>query len=469
MDLLVPKVGTSRAAFAIVPPVQLSYRNQHARAFGRTGMTDGNTLSGDQLRLIVLNCVYVAACCLSIVLTALAFPEYHILFDARGAAGAIIVVLTFAAAMPLFALAPFSFGYMIGFYLYIMVAGYLWLNAFSEFAYDHTLTGLSAVASALAFLFPALFISSPLRQVYVLSPKAVDRVLVLILALSVATIAVGASYNFMFVDLENIYTYRDKLDFPRGLLYLFGITSNALLPFAFAMFVEKRAFWRAVAVLLLLMLFYPVTLTKTAFFAPAWLVVVLVASRFFESKTTLTVTMLVPVAIGLVLLGLYNSGAIGFEAAPSYFKVVNLRMIAIPSLAMDYYNFFFARHDLTFFCQIRVVKAALGCGYQDELPNVIYNAFGIGGNFNASLFSTEGIASVGPFFAPLSTLICGLIFGLGNRMSAGLPPRLILISGALATQTFLNLPLTIGMVTYGGALLFLLWYVTPRTIFEPRT
>jgi hypothetical protein len=431
-------------------------------------MTDGNTLSRDQLRLIVLNCVYLAACCLSIVLTALVFPEYHILFDARGATGALIVVLVFAAAMPLFALAPFSFGYMTGFYLYIMVAGYLWLNAFSEFAYNHTLTGLSAAASALAFLLPALFVSSPQRQIYVLSPKAIDRILILIVALSAGTIAVGASYNFMFVDLENIYEYREKLDFPRSLLYLFGITSTALLPFAFAMFVEKRALWRAAAVLLLLVLFYPVTLTKTAFFAPAWLLVMLAASRFLRPKTAFTVTMLAPVAIGLVLLGLYNTGLISFQAAPSYFRVVNLRMIAIPSLAMDYYNYFFARHDLTFFCQVRTVKAIMGCAYQDELPAVIYNAFGIGGNFNASLFSTEGVASVGPFFAPLSALICGLIFGLGNRMSAGLPPRLILISGAMAAQTFLNLPLTIGMVTYGGALLFLLWYVTPRTIFEPR-
>jgi hypothetical protein len=452
-----------------VPPVQLSYRNHQARAFGGTGMTDGNTLSRDQLRLIVLNCIYIAACCLSIVLTALVFPEYHILFDARAATGAVIVVLVFAAILPLFARAPFSFGYMTGFYLYVMVAGYLWLNAFSEFAYNHALTGLSAVASALAFLLPALFVSSPLRQIYVLSPKAIDRILILILVLSAGTIAVGASYNFMFVDIENIYEYREKLEFPRSLLYLFGITSNALLPFAFAMFIEKRAIWRAAAVLLLLVLFYPVTLTKTALFAPAWLVVVLVVSRFFAPKTTITVTMLVPVAIGLVLLGLYNVGAISFAAAPSYFKVVNLRMIAIPSLAMDYYNFFFARHDLTFFCQIRVVKAIMGCAYQDELPNVIYNAFGIGGNFNASLFSTEGVASVGPFFAPLTALVCGLIFGLGNRMAAGLPPRLILLSGALAAQTFLNLPLTIGMVTYGGTLLFLLWYITPRTIFKPQT
>jgi hypothetical protein len=431
-------------------------------------MTDGNTLSPNQLRLIVLNCVYVAACCLSIVLTALAFPEYHILFDARAAAGAVIVVLVFAAAMPLFALAPFSFGYVTGFYLYVMVAGYLWLNAFSEFAYNHTLTGLSAAASALAFLLPALFVSSPLPQIYVLSPKALDRILILILVLSAATVAVGASYNFMFVDIENIYEYREKLEFPRSLLYLFGITSTALLPFAFAMFVEKRALWHAAAVLLLLVLFYPVTLTKTAFFAPAWLLVMLAVSRFVQPKVTVTITMLAPVAIGLVLLGLYNAGLSRFEAAPSYFRVVNLRMIAIPSLAMDYYNYFFARHDLTFFCQVRIVKAVMGCVYQDELPMVIYKAFGIGGNFNASLFSTEGIASVGPFFAPLTALVCGLTFGLGNRMSAGLPPRLILISGAMAAQTFLNLPLTIGMVTYGGAVLFLLWYVTPRAMFESK-
>ncbi len=432
-------------------------------------MTDDSILSRDQLRLIVLNCVYVAACCLSIVLTALVFPEYHILFDARGAVGAVIVVLAFATAIPLFGLAPFSFGYMNGFYLYVMLAGYLWLNAFSEFAYNHTLTGLSAAASALAFLFPALFIYAPLRQIYALSPKALDRLLILILALSAATIAAGASHNFMFVGIDNIYEYREKLEFPRTLLYLFGITSNAMLPFAFAVFVEKRAVWRAAAVLMLLVLFYPVTLTKTALFAPAWLLVVLAVSRFFGPKATLTITMLVPVTIGVVALGLQNAGAINLEAITSYFRVVNLRMIAIPSLALDYYNYFFARHDLTLFCQVRVVNAVFGCPYQEPLPSVIYNAFGIGGNFNASLFATEGIASVGPFFAPLTALACGLIFGLGNRMSAGLPPRLILTSGALAAQTFLNLPMTIGMVSYGGAVLFLLWYVTPRTLFERRT
>ena len=43
------------------------------------------------------------------------------------------------------------------------------------------------------------------------------------------------------------------------------------------------------------------------------------------------------------------------------------------------------------------------------------------GNFNGSLFATEGIASVGPLWAPLSALVCGLIVSLGNSASARLP------------------------------------------------
>jgi hypothetical protein len=51
-------------------------------------------------------------------------------------------------------------------------------------------------------------------------------------------------------------------------------------------------------------------------------------------------------------------------------------------------------------------------------------------------------------------------------LSAGLPPRFILISGAILPQIMLNVPLTTAMLTHGGAILFLLWYFTPRSLFE---
>ena len=88
------------------------------------------------------------------------------------------------------------------------------------------------------------------------------------------------------------------------------------------------------------------------------------------------------------------------------------------------------------------------------------------GNFNASLFATEGIASVGLALAPFTALACGLVIALGNRLSAGLKPRFILISGAALPQVLLNVPLTIALLTNGAAFLFLLWYVTPRSIFD---
>ena len=148
-----------------------------------------------------------------------------------------------------------------------------------------------------------------------------------------------------------------------------------------------------------------------------------------------------------------------------YLYVVNFRTMAVPSVAMDVYNHYFSNHDLTYFCQIRLLKPFMACPYQDQLSVVMEKAYGLG-SFNASLFATEGIASVGPLLAPLSALVCGLVIALGNRVSAGLPPAFVLTSGAVLPQILLNVPLTTTLVTHGAAVLFLLWYVTPRNAFE---
>jgi hypothetical protein len=88
------------------------------------------------------------------------------------------------------------------------------------------------------------------------------------------------------------------------------------------------------------------------------------------------------------------------------------------------------------------------------------------GNVNASLFATEGIASVGPILTPFVALAGGLVISLGNRLSCGLPPGFILLSGGVVLQSFLNVPLTTTLLTNGAAVLFLLWYITPRVVFE---
>jgi hypothetical protein len=126
-----------------------------------------------------------------------------------------------------------------------MILGYLRLNSFSDIQYDHRLAGISAAASAVAFLLPALFISQPIRQILTMTPRSFDRPLICILILSTATIAVGASYNFRLVSLHDMYEYRAKVVAPAIPNYLITIVSSALLPFAFAGFVTRKAYWRS--------------------------------------------------------------------------------------------------------------------------------------------------------------------------------------------------------------------------------
>jgi hypothetical protein len=112
-----------------------------------------------------------------------------------------------------------------------------------------------------------------------------------------------------------------------------------------------------------------------------------------------------------------------------------------------------------------VLKQLMTCPYADQLSIIMDRAYHVG-NMNASMFATEGIASVGPALAPISMFVCGLVIALANRLSSGLPPRFILVSGAIIPQVLLNVPLTVTLLTHGAALLFLLWYVTPRGMFE---
>jgi hypothetical protein len=410
--------------------------------------------------------LHLMACCLSLIYVAEIYATYQlVVFDKTHIFMASLNVVLFAAASILFTLARFSFGYFLGFYFYTMIFGYLWLVAFSKFPYNHTLAAASAFASALAFLVSALFITSPIKQRFVLSARALDNLLSAILVLAVAVIAVGAANSFRLASLADIYHIREEIDLPAWLRYAIGATSNALLPFAFACFVALENRLRATSALLLLLLFYPITLTKLALFAPFWLLFLALMSRFFEARICVVLSLFLPISAGIILVLLFKSEALSFGQIISLFGAINFRMIALPSFALDIYNDFFSTHHLTYFCQISVLKPFVDCPYADQLSIVMQKAYRIG-NFNASLFATEGIASVGMTLAPLAAFACGLVISFVNRLSSGLPSKFILLSGGIFPQIFLNVPLATTLLTNGAALLFLLWYITPRVMFK---
>jgi hypothetical protein len=412
----------------------------------------------------LLLCLHVAACCWSLVYAAESFTGI-ITFDKAHLLLALMSVAPFAIVSILFAISRFSFGYFLGFYFYTMILGYLWFIEFSQLHYDHPLAWISIFLSGLAFLAPALFITSPVHQRMVLSACALDRLLSLILILGAIVVAVGASYNFRLANLADIYKFREGIELPTLLRYAIGIISNALLPFSFACFVARGSRWSAGIALLLILLFYPITLTKTALFAPFWLLFLTLLSRAFEIRTAVILSLFLPISCGIALKLLNELGVAPYALESQYFGAVNSRMIAMPSVALEVYNNFFWTHDLTHFCQINVLKYFVDCPYDEQLSILMSKAYDQGA-FNASLFATEGIASVGPMLAPLSALGCGLVVALANRLCSGLPPKFILLSGGILPQIFLNVPLSTTLLSNGAAVLFLLWYVTPRALEE---
>jgi hypothetical protein len=416
----------------------------------------------ERIKLVLLICIHTVICCLSLAYLAdgsLQIAAFHMFYDPGRLPIAVMAVAAFALVSIAFGFACFSFGYLVGFYFYTMISGYLWLICFTDLNYDHVSAGLSAAVSAMAFLLPALFIVSPLAPVYTMSSRAFDRLLDLILLLAGATVAAGALYNFRLVGIGNIYDVRDAIASPAIVSYAIAITASAVLPFVFAGFVARKAWLRASIALLLLLLVYPVTLSKLFLLAPFWLVAMLLLSKIFDTKTAVVMSLLAPVLIGLVLHLLFP------EQTKLYFSIVNFRLVAIPSNSLDVYNDFFSRHDPTWFCQISFLKWIMSCPYQEPLWTLMQKTYGLG-NLNASLFATEGVASVGLLFAPVVAFGCGLVIALGNRLSAGLPPRFILLSSAVLLPILLNVPFSIFLNTHGAALLFLLWYITPRKIFE---
>jgi hypothetical protein len=422
--------------------------------------------SGERFRLALLICCHITICCVSLMYLAdndppVAFDPvvFHLFFDISRLHIAVAAVGAFTLFSGVFLFARFSFAYFAGFYFYSMIIGYLWLGSFSDLNYDHRLAGLSAAVSGIAFLLSALFLSPPIPRTYVLSERGFDQLLTFILLLAAATVAAGAVYNFHIVAMTRIYEFRDLLESPKLLNYLTGMVLGALLPFAFAAFVARKAYWRAGAALFLLLLFYPVTLSKLPLFAPVWIAGLLLLSTIFHARTVVVLSLLLPVLAGVILHVTFP------WTTANYFSTVNLRLAAIPSNAMDIYNDFFSRHDVTWFCQIPAIKRMISCPYQDPLWIIMERTYKLG-NLNASLFATEGVASVGLLWAPLSAFGCGLIIGFGSRMADGLPHRFILLSGAMLPLVLLNVPLSIVLVTHGAAVLFLLWYVTPRSIFK---
>lgn len=380
---------------------------------------------------------------------------------------AIVASVALLGFAPLFLKARFSFGYFVGISFYSMIIGFVWLTYFTAQIYDHAVARWSAIASLLLFLLPVLFQTIPSPRATMLSERGVDQFILGLLGFSLAILALGASYGFALVGLVQSEELRDSLSRPLILNYVIGWVTDAILPFIFAVTAWRSQYGLAAIAILLEWSFYPIVLNKSVAFGGLWLPYMFVIFRLFEPKRATVYLLLITMVPGIVGYSLIAhgwiaaDGAIG-QAVRFVYGMVNGRMFGYPSLAMNYYSEFFSNHPLTHFCQIGLIRSIVGCPYSAQLGVAMAEAYHLG-SFNGSLFATEGIASVGPFWAPASALLCGLIVSLGNSASAHLPAPVVATSaGLVVQQTLLNAPLSVSLLSNGMLVLWLLWSIAPN-------
>jgi hypothetical protein len=416
----------------------------------------------DVIGLTLLLVIFLAVNCISMAsVVHYSQPEHEHFWSA--CAG----MLLLTGFIPLFLLPRFNFGFLVGVSFYGTVAGFFWITYFTGSNYDHAQARWSAIASLLLFLLPLLFQNARLPNSITLSPRAMDRLLLLLLCFAVAVLAWNCYYGVAFVGPSDADQMRSTFVRPAILNYLTGSVVDAVLPFAFAYFAWQRRYAVAAVALLLTVSFYPALLNKTVLLAVVWLPFLFILFRIFEAKRAAVLALLMPMAIGLALFVLLPPDSLPGHLTKYIYGYTNVRMFAFPSIAMDRYSEFFTTHELTHFCQVGIVRAITGCPYAYQLGAEM-NAHYHMGSLNASLFATEGIASVGPIWAPLSALLCGLIVSIGNIVSARLPPPLIAASAGLVVQALLNVPLSASLLSNGFFVLLLLWSAMPRGCQEAR-
>ncbi|WP_050425265.1 hypothetical protein [Bradyrhizobium tropiciagri] len=380
-----------------------------------------------------------------------AFPAMHV-WRSGITAEAILGTAIMVIFIPAFTAGRFSFGYLVSFSLLSAVFGFVWLSFFSAFDYPHAIARWAMIAALAAAMIPLMFQNMPVWRPN-LSEAAIKRVALLLLAPSFAVLISDISYG---VNLGNPYgTARNAIARPALLNYLTGIMIGAVLPYLFAHFASRRQWLQAACVLLFALCFYPVVNNKTVLLLPIWLPFLFWLYGQFNPRLATVLGFLLPAAVGLTAFAVISA-----DKDYVVFSAINLRFLAIPSLALDQYADFFAHRELTRFCQISILRQVTACPYGELGPalGAIYRD----GNFNASFLATEGIASVGLALAPVSALACGLILSAGSTLSRHLSPRFIAVSSGIAVQAIMNVPLTTGLVSNGIALLFLLWWLTPE-------
>ncbi len=406
--------------------------------------------------LVIVLWLNVIIQCVSLSLASDRYGYFHLYFSFSDPPFVAASIVLFFGISMLFVVAEFSFGYMIGYTFFTIVMNFIWLNHYSRLLYDLDMVAILMVASLIFFLLPALaFGGIRFLRDFVVSRGAFSSLLIGLIVFIFASFGSAAGYNFRVVGLDAIYGFREQIEFPTALNYAVNISIDTFGPFVFACLIERRRYLFAACIALLLMAFYPITLSKGALFAPFWLTMIALIMGGGNPRFRFVALFLTVFAVGIAAA--FINGSVPF----SYFGAVNFRLFAIPASVIEHYLDYFQSHPTTNFCHVGFLQQFLHCLSSEQLSVTMNNYYKLG-NQNGSFFATEGVAAMGYYFMPVAALICGALVGLGNVASSGLSVRFVAISGGMMPLIMNNVPMSTALFTGGYLLLLVLWLVTPR-------
>jgi hypothetical protein len=353
-----------------------------------------------------------------------------------------------------FAATRFSFGYLCGILVLTLVANFIWLSHDSVYLYDYDRARRLAIESLIAFLIPALTMPGYGGAPFSLTERQFRALNWTLLVLVAATLLCAAGYNFQLVNINDIYEFRNEIELPGYVAYLWNISINVILPFTFASFLVRRNWWGVVISLLLPIGFYPVTLSKMAFFLPPWLVAFAVVTRWLETRLAIII-LLASLTLAGVVATYFDSGL-----SSNLIAAFNFRFLAVPANSLEHYLDFFSKFEATHFCHISFLMKLMDCPYDEQLSLVMSDYYKVG-NINASFIATEGVAAFGMAYMPLMSFLAGMLIGIGNIVSKRLPSRFVAVSAAMIVPNLLNIPMPTLLLTGGYLVLLVLWALTP--------
>lgn len=264
-----------------------------------------------------------------------------------------------------------------------------------------------------------------------------------------------------FAGVEEVYEQRVAAsEFGIGVFfgYLILWTTYLFSPLVIAMgLVEGKKKLVVLAVLMFLVI-YMITASKTTFVIAAFCTAVHFFNRFSLAKQMYLVIFFptIPMVIA-ILFEFSNDTNFGMVASYIVDQIV-IRGVAIQAMIFNLYVEFFSRNPLTYYSHVTGISSIVSYPYDLPVGRVIsvYQYGHPNANANSGIWATDGVAAAGPSGIIIVGVLLGGFLGFVNRITKDVGHEFLSIAMVPLAMLMVNASMFTTLASGGGLLLVLM-------------